>query len=118
MIAPVWARVGPQTPVGQAVLILGTTSGKTEAGGWVWMRMNPSGKGPDAILLCGTPQSNIVPAGKVVFGGLMVGRWIPDSMAPPPAPLAGVKAPPPLTAGMLPPGMLPVILAVVAKEGK
>ena len=118
MIAPVWARVGPQTPAGQAVLILGTASDRTEAGGWVWMRMRPAGKGPDAILLCGPPQANIVPAGKIVFGGLMVGRWIPESMAPRAAPVAGAKAPPPPTAGMLPQGMLPVILAVVAREGK
>jgi len=118
MIEPVWARVGPQAPAGQAVLIMGTTSDRTEAGGWVWMRMKPSGKGPDAVLLCGPPRANIVPAGKVVFGGLMVGRWIPDGMAPPPAPVAGAKGPPPPTAGLLPQGMLPVILAVVAKEGK
>jgi len=118
LIEPLWARLGFQAPVGQAVLIIGTTSDRTEAGGWVWMRMKPAGKGPDAILLCGSPQQSVVPDGKVVFGGLMVGRWIPEGMALPPAPAAGAKGPPPPTEGLLPKGMLPVILAVVAREGK
>jgi hypothetical protein len=117
MVETLWTRVGPQAPIGQAVIIIGTASGKTEAAGWVWMRMKPSGKGPEAIILCGTPQKNVVPEGKVVFGGLMVGRWIPEGAAPP-APVAGAKAPPPPTVGPLSQGMLPVILAVIAVEGK
>jgi len=120
LVEPLWARVGPQAPVGQAVLVIGTASDKTEVGGWVWMRMKPSGKGPEAIILCGTAQANVAPKGKIVLGGLMVGRWIPDgsAAAAPPAPLAGAKGPPPPTAGPLQQGMLPVILAVVTAEGK
>ncbi|MCX5682619.1 MAG: hypothetical protein NT049_02915 [Planctomycetota bacterium] len=121
LVEPLWMRVGPQAPIGQAVIIIGTTSDKTEAAGWVWMRLKPLGKGPEAILLCGTLQANVAPAGKVVFGGLMVGRWIPEGGAEAPqpvAPVAGAKGPPPSTVGLLPKGTLPVILAVVAAEGK
>jgi hypothetical protein len=122
MIDPLWTRVGPQSPTGQAVIIIGTTSGKTEAAGWMWMRMKPAGKGPEAIILCGTTQKNVVPEGKVVLGGLMIGRWIPEgsAAATPPAPAGPpvARTPIPTASGPLPPGSLPVILAVVAVEGK
>jgi len=119
LVEPLWARVGPQPPTGQAVIIIGTTSEKTKAADWTWMRMKPSGKGPEAIILCGTTQKNVVPAGKVVFGGLMIGRWTPEGGGAPPAPAGSPAAHTPIPAsGPLPPGSLPVVLAVVATEGK
>ncbi|MCX5654212.1 MAG: hypothetical protein NTY65_06145 [Planctomycetota bacterium] len=119
LVEPLWARVGPQAPVGQAVLVIGTMSEKAEAGGWVWMRIKPSGKGPEAIILCGTAQANVAVEGKIVLGGLMVGRWIPDgSAAAAPTSAAGAKGPPPPMAGPLQQGTLPVLLAVVTAEGK
>jgi hypothetical protein len=133
-IEAIWTRVGPQPPVGQAVIIIGTTGDKAEAGGWVWMRIKPNikdsekpnskGPGPEAIVLCGPPQANVVPEGRVVIGGLMVGRWTPEGGAPAAAPPAAPGAPaaeprvPALPAGSLPPGSLPVILAVAATVGK
>jgi hypothetical protein len=110
MVEPLWTRVGSQPPTGQAVIIIGTTSEKTEAGGWVWMRMQPA-KGTAAIILCGTPQKNVVPEGRIVLGGLMVGRWTPEGGAAPASPASATPVTGP------PAASLPVILAVVATEG-
>jgi hypothetical protein len=120
MIDPIWTRVGPQSPIGQAVIIIGTAVSKIEVGVWVWMRMKPVGKGPDAIILCGTTQKNVVPEGRIVLGGLMVGRWTPEGSGAPPAPAGPPVAhtPTPAASGMLPSGSLPVILAIVAIQGK
>jgi hypothetical protein len=120
VIDPLWTRVGPQSPTGQAVIIIGATSEKTEAAGWMWMRMKPA-KGPEALILCGTPQQkSTLPVGRIVLGGLMVGRWMPEGGGAPPAPAGPPVAhtPVPAASGTLPPGSLPVILAIVAIEGK
>ncbi|MBE3097476.1 MAG: hypothetical protein IMZ44_10155 [Planctomycetes bacterium] len=120
VIEPLWARVGPQSPAGQAVIIIGTTTAKIEVDIWMWMRMKPTGKGPEAIILCGMTQKNIVPEGRIVLGGLMVGRWTPEGSGAPPAPAGPPVAhtPIPTASATLPPGALPVIMAVVAIEGK
>ncbi|MCX5682620.1 MAG: hypothetical protein NT049_02920 [Planctomycetota bacterium] len=105
IVEPLWTRVGSQPPTGQAVIIIGRTSDKTEAGGWVWMRMQPA-KGTAAIILCGTPQKNVVPEGRIVLGGLMVGRWSPEGGTAPASPASAAPA-----------ASLPVILVVASTDG-
>jgi len=130
LVEPLWARLGKMPAMANAVLIIGTASEKTEAGGWVWMRMKPD-KGPEAILLCGKTESPVaVPDGRIVLGGLMVGHWTPESGAAAPAaapaqgaapsPSASGSAPPsaPAVSGPPAPGSLPVVLVLIAAAGK
>jgi hypothetical protein len=108
LVEPFWTRVGHTPAAGQAVLIIGTASEKTEAGGWVWMRMKPA-KGPEAILLCGKTESPVVvPDGRVVLGGLMVGHWTPEGGAGAPARApAHSAAPSPSASGSAPAARAP-----------
>jgi len=93
LVASQWQEQEHQPPTGQAALLVGTTSAKSEVGGWVWMKMHAGGgrrphaagkesKAPDpgppsAILLCGTPKTSSVPQGPVAVGGLVLGTWKP-----------------------------------------
>jgi hypothetical protein len=114
LIDALWMRIGSQPPTGQAVVLVGTTGDRTEASGWVWMRIQPA-KGPSAIILCSAAEASAMPAGRIALGGLMVGRWTPEGSAAAPAPAAaGSPAPGPHPA----PLSQPVILAVVAAGGK
>ncbi len=92
LVASQWRGQVHQPPAGQAALLVGTTSAKTEVGGWVWMKMHAGGPRrpraddesqppdtgpPSAILLCGTPKTSSVPQGRAAVGGLVLGTWKP-----------------------------------------
>ena len=93
LVASQWRGQVRQPPTGQAALLVGTTSAKTEVGGWVWMKMHAGGprrpraddenQPPDpgppiAILLCGTPKTSSVPQGRAAAAGLVLGTWTPS----------------------------------------
>jgi len=129
MVESMWLRLGRLPPGGQAVVVIGKGGERAEASGWVCMRLEPA-KGPAAILICPSQVAGALPGGRIVLGGLMVGRWSPGGGA---APAAGAPAAPAAPAastptapaakaalpafGPLPPGSLPVILAIVASGG-
>ena len=92
LVASQWRGQVHQPPTGQAALLAGTTSAKTEVSGWVWMKMHAGGPRrpraddesqppdtgpPSAILLCGTPKTSSVPQGRAAVGGLVLGTWKP-----------------------------------------
>lgn len=115
-VEPLWTRAAAQAPAGQAVLIIGTTGEKALAGGWVCMRIRPSGKSPEAIVVFDATQKDAVPEGRIVLGGLMIGRWVPAGPAATPAasPAAAAATASGAPAATAP---LPVILAVVGSAG-
>jgi len=122
-----WAQAANRPAGGQAVIIIGTVGERTEASGWAWMRMQPA-KGTGAMLLARPAEQAGVPGGRAAVGGLMVGRWIPDSAAPAaagpsapggPASAPGAPRPPaPVSLSGVAPGSLPVVLIVVAAGGR
>ena len=96
LVTAQWRGQEQQPPAGQAALLVGTTSDKSEVSGWVWMKMHVGGKGsaaakakkpadagpadagpPDVILLCGTPKTSAVPEGRAAVGGIVLGTWTP-----------------------------------------
>jgi hypothetical protein len=126
MVESIWLRLGRLPPGGQAAVVIGRGGERTDAAGWVCMRLEPA-KGPAAIIICPSQEAGALPGGRMVLGGLIVGRWSPGGGAAPPAgapaaPAASTptapaaKAAPPAF-GLLPPGSLPVILATVASGG-
>ena len=127
MVESMWLRLGRLPPGGQAVVVIGKGGERAEASGWACMRLEPA-KGPAAILICPSQEAGILPGGRMVLGGLMVGRWSPgggaavaQATAPAP-PAATTPAAPPAKAGApafgpLAPGSLPVVLAIVASGG-
>jgi len=129
MVESIWLRVGRLPPGGQAAVVIGKGGERADASGWVCMRLEPA-KGPAAIIICPSQEAGALPGGRMVLGGLMVGRWslgggaAPPAGAPaaPAAPAASTptapaaKAAPPAF-GPLAPGSLPVILAIVASGG-
>ena len=114
LVAKLWTQDKNRPLAGQAALLVGTTSNRTEVGGWVWMKMHAQGNTPrraagntwppalgrvaSAIILCGTPKTSTVPEGRAAVGGLALGTWTP----------AGRKK----DAG------IPVILAIVSAAGR
>jgi hypothetical protein len=129
MVESMWLGLGRLPPGGQAVVVIGKGGERAEASGWVCMRLEPA-KGPAAILICPSQEAGALPGGRMVLGGLMVGRWSPGggaapaagAPAAPAAPAASTPAAPAAKAaapafGPLPPGSLPVILAIVASGG-
>ncbi|MCX5673520.1 MAG: hypothetical protein NTX87_00790, partial [Planctomycetota bacterium] len=126
LVEPIWLRVGRLPPGGQAAVVIGKAGERAEAAGWVCMRLEPA-KGPAAIIICPSQEAGALPGGRMVLGGLMIGRWSPGGGAAPAAgapaaPAASTPAAPPAKAaapafGPLPPGSLPVVLAIVASGG-
>ena len=130
MVESIWLRVGRLPPGGQAAVVIGKGGERADASGWVCMRLEPA-KGPAAIIICPSQEAGALPGGRMVLGGLMVGRWSPGGGAAvaqataPAAPAAPAASTPAATAakpgapafGPLPPGSLPVILAIVASGG-
>jgi len=126
MVESTWQRVGRLPPGGQAAVVIGKGGERADAAGWVCMRLEPA-KGPAAIIICPSQEAGALPGGRMVLGGLMVGRWSPGGGAAPAAgapaaPAASTPAALPAKAaapafGPLPPGSLPVVLAIVASGG-
>ncbi|MBE3099089.1 MAG: hypothetical protein IMZ44_18395 [Planctomycetes bacterium] len=120
MVEPIWLRLGRLPPGGQAAVVIGKAGERAEASGWVCIRLEPA-KGSAAIIICPSQEAGALPGGRMVLGGLMIGRWSPGGSAATPAGAPAATTPPAKAGapafGPLPPGSLPVVLAIVASGG-
>ena len=62
LVTAQWRDQEQQPPAGQAALLGGTTSDKSEVGGWVWMKMHVGGKGSAAGKANRGPQPGSLPS--------------------------------------------------------
>jgi len=119
MIAPVWAAMRDRPPTGQAVVLVGTAADKGEIGGRTWVKLLVEGSaearegGTSAIGMFDAALAATLAEGRVVVGGLMVGRWY-RMVDPSTLPVAPGATPVPPGSPMVMVGPpVPVILASV-----
>jgi len=119
MIAPVWAAMRDRPPTGQAVVLVGTAVDKGAIGGRTWVKLLVEGSaearegGTSAIGVFDAALAAALAEGRVVVGGLLVGRWY-RMVDPSTLPVAPGATPVPPGSPMVMVGPpVPVILASV-----